>query len=197
MGSARIRKSAETRASISLTRLAEAGRFHTPALGFHSCCSRGRLEDVWPSIRPSVSLGTLPLFSLDRRDPSPETSRLTPGFCPSMLAKAESPQKGPRAMKSCFVIMPITVPDRLLSDYDDDRDHFRHVLDHLFTPALKEEYDVIPPGVKSADVIQAEIIRNLETADLVLCDITSLNPKRFLRAGLQDGSEQAGLLREG
>lgn len=89
-------------------------------------------------------------------------------------------------MSTCFVIMPITTPRELLEKYGNDQDHFTHVLDHLFRPALNElEYEVIPPSASGAAVIQADIIRNLETADLVLCDISTLNANVFYELGVR------------
>lgn len=33
--------------------------------------------------------------------------------------------------KTCFVIMPITTPEQSRELYNNDRDHFIHVLDHF------------------------------------------------------------------
>jgi nucleoside 2-deoxyribosyltransferase len=85
---------------------------------------------------------------------------------------------------TCFIIMPLTTPEALVQIYSKDADHFSHVLEHLFVPAInKAEFRPIRPIAQGADVIQAEIIKNLETADLVLCDISSLNPNVFFELG--------------
>ena len=82
--------------------------------------------------------------------------------------------------------MPISMPTAELSRYGDDRDHFPHVLAHLFRPAVEEAgFELIPPVVTCADLIHAEIIKNLETADLVLCDMTTLNANVFFEAGIR------------
>jgi len=87
-------------------------------------------------------------------------------------------------MASCFIIMPLTTPDALVQRYGQDPNHFAHVLEHLFVPALKRaDFDPIKPIAQGADVIHAEIVKNLETADLVLCDISSLNPNVFFELG--------------
>lgn len=87
-------------------------------------------------------------------------------------------------MPDCFVIMPISTPEALLPAYGKDAEHFSHVLKHLFIPAIKEAaFSPIPPVAQGADVIQAEIVKNLETADLVLCDISTLNPNVFFELG--------------
>ena len=89
-------------------------------------------------------------------------------------------------MGTCFVIMPISTPDERLETYHDRDLHFGHVLDHLFSPALKMcKLDVIPPVVNGSDLIHAEIIKNLEQADLVLCDISCLNPNVFFELGIR------------
>lgn len=87
-------------------------------------------------------------------------------------------------MPTCFIAMPISTPDPSL--YHGDVDHFQHVLDHLFIPAVKAAgMAPIPPLAQGADVIQAEIIKHLETADLVLCDISTLNANVFFELGIR------------
>lgn len=82
--------------------------------------------------------------------------------------------------KSCFIIMPVTVPEDYLELYHDGVDHFRHVLDWLFIPAIKQAgYDPILPIALGLDLINAEIINNIEKSDLVLCDLSTLNPDVF------------------
>jgi len=82
--------------------------------------------------------------------------------------------------------MPISTPIELVSDYGDDPDHFEHVLRYLFAPALERVgYDMTPPSVLNSQVIQAEIIRNLEMADLVLCDISGWNANVFFELGIR------------
>lgn len=89
-------------------------------------------------------------------------------------------------MTDCFIIMPISTPDSFVSTYSNDKDHFRHVLDFLFKPAMeKVGLTAIPPIAEGADVIHAEIIRNLEQADLVLGDMSTLNPNVFFELGIR------------
>jgi hypothetical protein len=48
-------------------------------------------------------------------------------------------------MAKCFVIMPISTPDIYVDQYNKDPDHFKHVLDYLFTPALATAgYETMP-----------------------------------------------------
>jgi len=82
--------------------------------------------------------------------------------------------------------MPVTTPESLLPMYSDDKDHFKHILNHLFIPAIeKSKLYSIPPVFHGSDVIPGEIIKNLETADLVLCDISTLNPNVFFELGIR------------
>jgi len=88
--------------------------------------------------------------------------------------------------KSCFIIMPITVPDSWLEKYRDEKEHFNHVLDCLFVPSVERAgFKPIPPKAKGSDLIHAGIIENLETADIVLCDMSCLNPNVFFEFGIR------------
>lgn len=88
--------------------------------------------------------------------------------------------------KKCFIIMPITTPKSLISKYSGGENHFAHVLDQIFIPAIeKSNLDPIPPKAAGSGLIQADIIKNLETADLVLCDMSTLNPNVFFEFGIR------------
>jgi len=89
-------------------------------------------------------------------------------------------------MLTCFIITPITTPEPFVSKYKGDDHHFTHVLDHLFIPALRIlSIEPIPPSTKGSEIIHGEIIRNLESADLVLCDMSILNPNVFFELGIR------------
>lgn len=88
--------------------------------------------------------------------------------------------------KKCFIIMPISTPEFMLEKYRDGKDHFKHVLHCLFVPSVqKAGYQAIPPIAKGADLIHAEIVGNLETAEIVLCDMSCLNPNVFFEFGIR------------
>ncbi len=88
--------------------------------------------------------------------------------------------------KSCFIIMPITTPEPWVDKYRDGKEHFKHVLECLFIPSVeKAGYKPIPPMAKGSDLIQANIISNLETAEIVLCDMSCLNPNVFFEFGIR------------
>jgi hypothetical protein len=58
------------------------------------------------------------------------------------------------------------------------------VLNYLFIPAVQQAgFNPIPPKRKGSENIQAEIIRHLEHADMVLCDISCYNPNVFFELG--------------
>lgn len=86
----------------------------------------------------------------------------------------------------CYIIMPISTPDHLLPRYNHDRDHFKHVLEHLLVPAAETAgLTPVRPSCKGTDLIHADIVRNLETADVVLCDMSILNPNVFFELGIR------------
>ncbi|MGB2861997.1 MAG: hypothetical protein WBC05_01610 [Sedimentisphaerales bacterium] len=88
--------------------------------------------------------------------------------------------------KKCFIIMPITTPIGLVERYKGDTDHFQHVLGHLFIPALEiAGFEAIPPKSTGSDVIHAEIIKQLSSCELVLCDMSIFNPNVFFEFGIR------------
>src|SRR6478752_965366 len=77
--------------------------------------------------------------------------------------------------------MPLSTPAGVYESVD----HFQHALGELHTPAIREAgYEVIPPKVATSAVVLAEIIRNVETADLIVCDISTLNPNVMFELGM-------------
>jgi hypothetical protein len=88
--------------------------------------------------------------------------------------------------KKCFIVMPITTPSDYVDLYSGDKDHFKHVLEHLFVPAIKGiGLEPVPPITKGSEVIHAEIIKNIESSDYVLCDMSILNPNVFFELGIR------------
>ncbi|MCZ7403875.1 MAG: restriction endonuclease [Candidatus Methanoperedens sp.] len=86
----------------------------------------------------------------------------------------------------CFIIMPITTPESWVEKYLGDEDQFNHVLDYLLIPAIeKAGFEPISPITKGAELIQGEIIKNIESADFVLCDMSILNPNVFFELGIR------------
>jgi hypothetical protein len=82
--------------------------------------------------------------------------------------------------------MPITTPLELAEQYKGDTDHFTHVLEHLFIPALENAgFEAISPKSTGSPVIQAEIIKQLSSCELVLCDMSILNPNVFFELGIR------------
>jgi hypothetical protein len=87
-------------------------------------------------------------------------------------------------MPDCFVIMPISTPDSTV--YGGDAEHFIHVFEHLFKPAIeKAGLTAIPPSAKGSDLIHAEIIKKIEKSELVLCDMSTLNANVFFEFGIR------------
>ena len=82
--------------------------------------------------------------------------------------------------------MPIKTPESFVENYRDGVEHFKHVLDCLFIPSIKiAGYKHISPIAKGSDLIHAEIIRNLEISEIVLCDMSCLNPNVFFEFGIR------------
>jgi len=88
--------------------------------------------------------------------------------------------------KVCFIIMPITTPADYIPVYNNDSDHFLHIIDCLFKPAIeKAGFKPILPLTRGSEIIQGEIISNIENSDLVLCDMSILNPNVFFELGIR------------
>jgi nucleoside 2-deoxyribosyltransferase len=95
------------------------------------------------------------------------------------MAKSETKEK-------CFIIMPITTPSELVEQYKGDAAHFNHVLEHLFIPALENAgFEPVSPKSTGSDVIHAEIIKQLSSCELVLCDMSIFNPNVFFELGIR------------
>jgi DNA-binding CsgD family transcriptional regulator len=82
--------------------------------------------------------------------------------------------------------MPITTPVSYVETYHNDKDHFSHILQHLFTPAIeKAGFQAISPKSTGSDLIHADIITNLSSCELVLCDMSLVNPNVFFEFGIR------------
>jgi hypothetical protein len=98
-------------------------------------------------------------------------------------------------MPDCFVIMPISTSKDAAGDYGGDDLHFAHVLDHLFVPAIERAgLEVVKPIIKGADLIHAEIVKQLEEADMVLCDMSGLNANVFFELGIRTALDRPAAL---
>jgi hypothetical protein len=92
---------------------------------------------------------------------------------------------------TCFVIMPITTPEERVESYGGEKDHFEHVFEALFKPAIEAAgFEPIPPSVTGSLQIQGEIIRRLLEADLVLCDMSILNANVFFELGVRSALDK-------
>lgn len=99
--------------------------------------------------------------------------------------------------KKAFIIMPITVPEHCLPLYEHSggENHFRHVLEALFIPAVEAiGYEPVPPSFKGSVNIHAEIVKALSAADLVLCDMSALNPNAFWELGARSALDRPAAL---
>ncbi len=102
------------------------------------------------------------------------------------MAKTKNTPNG-----KCFIIMPITVPAHLLETYGSDKTHFDKVFKALFVPAVKlAGFDPIPPSSDGSKVIQKDITEKLHDADMVLCDMSVLNPNVFFELGMRTAMDK-------
>lgn len=87
----------------------------------------------------------------------------------------------------CFVIMPITVPkEHLKSELYTDPHQFKLAYEYIHKPAIIENnWNPIYPKTRGSKVIIADIIDNLVNSEMVLCDISILNPNVFYEAGIR------------
>ena len=93
--------------------------------------------------------------------------------------------------KTCFVIMPITVPAHFEQRYGGREDHFTKIYDALIEPAVRAAgLEPIPPSRSGTENIQAAIINDLQGADLVLADLSALNPNVFLELGIRSALDK-------
>ncbi|WP_417378333.1 hypothetical protein [Gimesia sp.] len=102
------------------------------------------------------------------------------------MAKKASTRSTQGAKPDCFIIMPISTPEDCYEQYKGDEDHFRHVLECLFIPAVKKAgYKPVVPESTGSEVIHAEIIAKLTNCEMVLCDMSILNANVFFELGVR------------
>lgn len=90
------------------------------------------------------------------------------------------------ATQTCFIAMPITTHEDEAKRYGDDVDHWTHVMETIHVPAVRAAgFEPIRPVVSGSYLIHGEIIRHLSTADMVLCDLSGLNPNVFFELGVR------------
>jgi len=89
----------------------------------------------------------------------------------------------------CFIAMPITTPPEYAAEFA-DADHFEHVLEYLFKPAIRRAgFEPWPPKVTGPHIIHAEFTRALCYAELVLVDLSGYNANVLFELGLRTGRD--------
>ena len=87
--------------------------------------------------------------------------------------------------KTCFIAMPVRTTDDHAKLFADP-DHWKHVMDWLFVAAIEAAgFTPWRPVATGSDLIHAEIVRQLEQADMVLCDMSQNNPNVFFELGVR------------
>lgn len=86
---------------------------------------------------------------------------------------------------SCFVAMPLsTRPDEM--EFYRDEAYWQRVFSHLIEPAVvRAGYRVLAPGRVGSEHITSEIVRDICTADMMVCDVSSANANVFFEMGLR------------
>src|SRR5262249_17279666 len=73
-----------------------------------------------------------------------------------------------------------------IAEYDNDPQHFSHVLEYLFVPAMRAAgFEPWLPRASGAELVHAEFSRALCLAEMVLVDLSSLNPNVFFELGIR------------
>lgn len=82
--------------------------------------------------------------------------------------------------------MPVSTPPESISNYNNDGEHFKHVMKWLFVPAVeKAGFESILPVARGSDIIHDHVISKLHSSDLVLCDMSNQNPNVFFEFGIR------------
>lgn len=90
------------------------------------------------------------------------------------------------AKPKCFIAMPITTTTEHAERYKGDKQHWKHVMDHLLIPAIQDaDFVAVPPVSTGTEMIHAKIIGELTKAELVLCDLSTLNPNVLFELGVR------------
>ena len=93
-------------------------------------------------------------------------------------------------LKRCFVIMPI-------SDVDGyQKGHFNRVYEYIIAPACqKAGYEVIrADGTAKANVIIADILKNVLDCEMAICDLSARNPNVFYELGFRQAFNKKTVL---
>jgi nucleoside 2-deoxyribosyltransferase len=85
----------------------------------------------------------------------------------------------------CFIAMPVATHTDEAERYEDP-DHWEHVMHTLFIPAASRAgFEPVAPTAQGSSLIHANIVKQLQDADLVLCDLSSHNPNVFFELGVR------------
>lgn len=105
------------------------------------------------------------------------------------MAESEGKTKG-QEQKRCFIIMPI-------SDVDGyPKGHFDRVYEYIIAPACKKVgYEVIrADGTAKANVIIADILKNVLDSEMAICDLSARNPNVFYELGFRQAFNKKTVL---
>jgi hypothetical protein len=93
---------------------------------------------------------------------------------------------GPSTDPKCFIAMPISMRKGDVETYRGDVEHWKHVMEQLFVPAIVGAgYEPVLPLSTGSELIHARIVQQLAECDLVLCDLSANNPNVFFEMGVR------------
>ncbi|MGC1861546.1 MAG: hypothetical protein WA733_10585 [Methylocystis sp.] len=99
-----------------------------------------------------------------------------------------------RDLRSCFVIMPISDPPHYLASRG--QGHFKRVFDGLIHPAAgKAGFDAkLATDTAASNIIHLDVLENILNAEVVICDISSLNANVMFELGLRQAFDKPVIL---
>lgn len=105
------------------------------------------------------------------------------------MANSEGKTIG-QEQKRCFIIMPISDVDGYL------KGHFDRVYEYIIAPACqKAGYEVIrADGTAKANVIIADILKNVLECEMAICDLSARNPNVFYELGFRQAFNKKTVL---
>ena len=87
--------------------------------------------------------------------------------------------------KKCFIAMPVSTSAEHSAKYNDD-EHWKHVLEEVLVPAVESAgFVAVRPTAQGTSVIHARIIAELSECQMVVCDLSVLNPNVLFELGVR------------
>lgn len=107
-----------------------------------------------------------------------------------MMTKAKNAPEEASTTKTCFVMMPISDVEGYPAG------HFTEVYKQLIEPAVTDAgYEcTLATSTNSAHMIQLEVVTQVATADLCICDLSTNNPNVLFEYGIRQAFDKPTVL---